>query len=310
MIEIRQIQSFPVKFVKTNKTPFFLSLVILFLLLSNGGKAVHAQASTTFDSVEVLIKPDPVHSVVNVLMQIHLPEAPQNTADLSLRLPSGVALEMLAAIDADGAIAFLDYAIHPADDWQTIQFSSPAQTLLVSYQDPNLEQKGGLFQYHFVWPADHAVTHFSLAVQQPGDNTTLTLEPVLAPVAGQPSVFRDEWGPIEIGETIALTLQYEGPTTRVVEAASPVTANTAGRSAAPTGVVQWLLALGLVVIFLVGLYFAWSRQSQNANSEAFEGAVPSATPEKQVLFCHECGMRSKPGDTYCRSCGTELRRIK
>jgi ribosomal protein L37E len=33
-------------------------------------------------------------------------------------------------------------------------------------------------------------------------------------------------------------------------------------------------------------------------------------PEKQAVFCHECGNRSKVGDHYCRNCGTELRHLE
>ena len=69
----------------------------------------------------------------------------------------------------------------------------------------------------------------------------------------------------------------------------------------------WLLAVAFAMLIMVGLYYWWFRVNISHKGERVAQGIGITNPEKQAVFCHECGMRSKAGDSYCRNCGTELR---
>lgn len=94
-----------------------------------------------------------------------------------------------------------------------------------------------------------------------------------------------------------------------VEAAEPIDESTPGRAPSPLSVVIWLLVAALAVLILLGIYYWWFQGKTSDEPVRSVPGVGILNPEKQAVFCHECGMRSRPGDYYCSNCGTELRRL-
>jgi hypothetical protein len=124
-----------------------------------------------------------------------------------------------------------------------------------------------------------------------------------------------EAGQVEAGEAYPVFFQYEKDPSNPaysalnVYAAEEINDSTRGRTASPLSVVIWLAAVALAVTILVGLYYWWFRRRAADQPTLPVRGVGIDNPEKQAIFCHECGSRSRSGDTYCRNCGTELRRF-
>ncbi len=93
-----------------------------------------------------------------------------------------------------------------------------------------------------------------------------------------------------------------------VEAADPVDETTPGRSPSPLSVIMWLVTVAVAILILVGLYYWWFQVDLRDKRERFVQGAGIMNPEKQVVYCHECGKRSRIGDSYCSNCGTELRK--
>jgi len=93
-----------------------------------------------------------------------------------------------------------------------------------------------------------------------------------------------------------------------VEPAVDVDEITPGKTPSPLSVVLWLLSFAVAVLLLVGVYFLWFHHKTREGQAHLVDGVGIRNPEKQMIFCHECGKRSSPGDIFCSNCGTELRR--
>jgi hypothetical protein len=63
------------------------------------------------------------------------------------------------------------------------------------------------------------------------------------------------------------------------------------------------------LLLLIGLYYVRFRKKKSLQKTVGGPDGVVINPDKQAVFCHECGSRSRPGDSYCRSCGTELHRF-
>ncbi len=159
---------------------------------------------------------------------------------------------------------------------------------------------------------------FSLTVYQPFGASELETEPSLTQMEvlddGR-KVYSKNFGRMSSDELVWLDLQYEKDITNPdypalsVSAVSPLNDSVIGHSATPLSVVVWLAAVAVVVMIMVVIYYWWINRRMQHKREHIVRGVGILNPEKQAVFCHECGSRSKAGDAYCRSCGTELRRF-
>jgi hypothetical protein len=97
------------------------------------------------------------------------------------------------------------------------------------------------------------------------------------------------------------------PIAQVIEPRDPVTNNAPGRSPSPESVLRWLSIVAISVFVAIGLTYVSIRKKSKQQDRTVQG-VGILNPEKQAVYCHECGQHANPGDNYCRNCGTELRK--
>ena len=50
-----------------------------------------------------------------------------------------------------------------------------------------------------------------------------------------------------------------------------------------------------------------ARHRSSSASHRHEAVRPMMAASSADIYCHQCGKRALPGDTFCRSCGTKLR---
>jgi hypothetical protein len=99
-----------------------------------------------------------------------------------------------------------------------------------------------------------------------------------------------------------------------VEAASTPGADTPGRISM-TGILPWVLG-GLGVILIVAgvvAFLLWQRGGRSGVRRSRHSArskrhAKAEAEADSAFYCHQCGKRAQPGDTFCRTCGTRLRR--
>jgi len=200
-------------------------------------------------------------------------------------------------------------------DWQNIRFITPSPEIRIEYRDTNLIKQNDQREYIFEWQATYPVSSLIVILHPPYGASELDANPPLrASTDGgeNPNQYAGEFGDLAAGETFSLHLRYTRNTTNLsypaldVAPAMPLDETTAGRSASPLSVVLWLLVVALAVLISVGLYYFWFRVNSLEKRSRAYNSVRIINPDKNVIFCHECGMRSQAGDSYCRNCGTSL----
>jgi len=86
-----------------------------------------------------------------------------------------------------------------------------------------------------------------------------------------------------------------------------ITEDTPGRPPSPVKLLIWFLVVAVSMITLVGIFYLWFQKNKKDRRERVYQGIGIVNPESQIVFCHECGKRSRPNDKFCSNCGTELR---
>lgn len=253
-----------------------------------------------------------VYYEMDLLADVALPQ------HLSLRIPANTDVLALSNTINDETGEPLTWEVIPDGEWQYLQFTTESVDIRLVVYDPGIVKQGQLRSYEFEWLSAYPVHALTFMLQIPYCAGALVTDPQMsrADTSSQNcACYVLEAGQVEAEEPFLLAIQYEKDLSNPdypalsVHAAEEVNDFTRGRTASPLSVVIWLGAVALAMIILVGLYYWWfRRQMIPQQARPSRGAVIDH-PEKQAIFCHECGSRSRPGDTFCRNCGTELRRF-
>lgn len=300
------------------KNHFSLLLIILLGgLLCLPGTAI-AQNEVVINRAVVNLWPE--FSLPSVLVTYEIELAPETDLphEIILQIPMGAQIQVVASQDVQGELTNLETDITPIGRWQDIQFAAPTHSLRLEYQDPTIVKQEDLRIFDFDWLSIYSVEQFSIFVQQPFGASELIIEPTLTRIENDnldQTFYVGEIGAVGSGELFSLNLRYTKDPENVtypalrVSAAMPINDSTRGRTASPLSVVIWLVAVAVAVVIFVGLLYWWARSNLLDKPDQVVQGLGIMNPEKQVVFCHECGMRSRGGDSYCRNCGTELRRF-
>ncbi|NPA26015.1 MAG: zinc ribbon domain-containing protein [Chloroflexi bacterium] len=272
-----------------------------------------------------------------VLYFIRLPEDTLLPAEVALRIPARVGDPFAVAVrvSPDAPPINAAYTTKVEGEWQWVYITANALDVQLEYYD-KLEREGDTRRYTFVWPGGVAVDRFVVSVQQPATATMLTLDP--PEDTREPGVeglmhFVKDFGALRAEDQIQLTVTYVKPDDVLsVEKINPpqMQATPAGGTApapAETGrgfslaeqFVRWgpwvLGGLGLFLLILAGWMFWRSQAEVVPKSSAsrrrrlrFKPKAPAGEPEEaEARYCPQCGTRARPGDRFCRMCGTPLR---
>lgn len=297
-----------------------ISLILLFLLTGFTRSPVFADASQTIvlNSVMVDLWPEYDRPSVLVIYEIELGEPASFPLELTFQVPAKADMQTVASRDDDGELIPLEWEASSTGQWMDIQFTTMDSYIRLEYYDPSILKQDDQRLFKFTWSSLYPASDLSIYVQQPYGASDLATIPEMTEVASttpKSAYYMLEVGPVEAGDPYVLQIQYAKNTSNLaypaldVFAAAPINRNTTGRAASILGVVLGLLVIATALLLLVGLYYLRFRKK---NDLQIKGGGPDGVvinPDKQAVFCHECGSRSKPGDSYCRNCGTELRRF-
>lgn len=291
--------------------------IILLIILSWQTSIVMAQSNAGLSSVEVSLFPEFNRPSMLVVFEIELDESNAVPKPMSFQIPKDAQLLAIYNREANNSVIQLEGEFELIGDWKSVQFTTTTHKIRIEYYDPNLIKQGNQRSFEFKWLSIYPVDEISVSLRQPLGASDVITEPNLGEkVAGSEGLdyYTADFGGVPAGSVFFLSLSYTKNTGNVaypaleVEPALPINQEAAGRTPPPSSVVLWLLMVVVAVLIMVGLYYWWFRVNVLDKRERLVQGVGITNPEKQVIFCHECGMRSKPGDTFCSNCGTELRK--
>jgi hypothetical protein len=136
------------------------------------------------------------------------------------------------------------------------------------------------------------------------------------PISGQDGLtnYRIETADLMAGTPFTLTIDYVRQMDSLSISSLPVQAATTPGPDTPghvsmTGILPWVLAgigLLLIVAGIVG-FVAWQRGSLVSTTVKRNTTIRKES-EDEFIYCSQCGKRAQPGDVFCRTCGTRIKR--
>lgn len=293
-----------------------IALVLLTSICWQMGYA-QTQPNIQLDSVMLYLLPEFNQPFVLVIHEITLDTSIPMPQELIFEVPPDAKIVNVINYTLGGRPAELSYQEAQIGNWKDLQITANTHRIRIEYQDPNLVRQGDQRTFEFQWLSLYPVTAFSVTVRQPLGVSPILSEPPLDELEDSDDdiqYYSADFGAIPAGELFNLTLEYTRATSDLgvpalsVQPAVPIDDSAPGRTPSPAMVVLWLLVASVAVTIIVGLYYWWFQVNVSDQSERFVQGVGIMNPEKQVYFCHECGMRAKLGDHFCSNCGSELRK--
>jgi hypothetical protein len=297
--------------------------ILLVLILSLPAAAL-AQTTPVAESVVVNLWPEYDQPTMLVIYHVKLGAATALPANVTLSIPSTAGDPYnVASREADGQLYNLPYQRTVQGDYAQVTFTATSTEIQFEYYDPGLAKVGDRRNFTYEWQGDLEVQSMTIEVQQPKNASTMTISPSLGSgITGEGGLvyYTAVVGSVSAGTKFKVALTYEkadeslSASTLSPQPSEPITPTTPGRSVSLNTVLAWGLAvLGIILIVAVIVWFANSgRASQRGGPRQRHTArtrVPVTAPtEEDSVYCSQCGSRAMPGDTFCRKCGTQLRR--
>jgi hypothetical protein len=296
-----------------------ISLVVIILLFSTSIPEKASAQSTTdiqLEKVKVQLFPDLNDPSIYVICDIELGDGFSTGQSISLMIPNNVKDYLAVSIDQTGLKTSLELSTAYQGQWKILQFTAPSSKIRLEYKDPNLTIDGNDHYFQFNWFSFYKLEILELQVQEPVNAGKLESYPKLDQFqrsGNTRSYYSTTIGPFPAEKLVTFNLWFTEnaiPQTNPVlkvEPAEEIRENTPGRPPSPINLLIWFLVVESSLITLVGVYYLWVRKKTKLRRERVYQGLGIVNPEKQIVFCHECGKRSHPGDKFCSNCGTELR---
>ncbi len=303
-------------------------IILVFIILSSMmllfGQPARAQNPVEAETMQIDIWPEYDRKDALVIYRIILSAQTSLPAQISLRIPrEAIQPYNVAYKDVDNKLYNMQYNSTVDGDWLRITATCPAQEIQFEYYDPRLARTGTTRLFDYRWPGDLKVKNMTFRVQQPVNASAMKI----TPQQGTPSLedgltfYTVAVGAVEAGTPFNFQMSYTksddalSAASQPVKASDPVTVNQVNNTGL-TGDMNMVIigfALGVVLI-AVGLFwyfrtqrrepaFAGRRRHNSGSNVQSRGNADS----NKTVYCHKCGKRSNPGDTFCRACGTKLR---
>ncbi|MCJ7431863.1 MAG: zinc ribbon domain-containing protein, partial [Anaerolineales bacterium] len=161
---------------------------------------------------------------------------------------------------------------------------------------------------------DYAVEAFSIKLQEPVDTVSLTSEPALEKSQENgTNIYSNKPVSLAAGEQFTLNLHYEKSSDALTVPESPVQTSpidetTSGRIPLNSYLPYILGGLGAILIVGGLVYYFLSGRERGQKPRRRNRSPSDSESNTSAAHCHQCGTRTKPGDRFCRVCGTRLRK--
>ncbi len=279
--------------------------------------SVAAQGTVRFSKLRAQLWPEYDQRSMLVIYDFQLPSDVTLPVAVAIRFPKDANLIAVASLTSSNTLVNADY-LGPSSngDWQsiTVQIQS-ATTYHVEYYEP-LSISGQLRQFTYLWPGDYAVDDFSVSVRVPADTSNITSTPSLQSTQeqdGSPALAGD-FGALGAGQEFPVQLTYTKTSDTLsvtqprLQPSQPLGSSTPGRVML-SNYIPWILGVLGGLLIVAGAIYLWQSRRTPGLSVG-RHRHPAALPEDDAdgaIYCHQCGTRAQPGDSFCRVCGSRLR---
>lgn len=271
-------------------------------------------APAPIEHLEVALWPEFDRAAMLVIYRFEISPESSLPATVDLPIPPDVGQPYAVAWqDNSGELFDTSYSMG-ADGMVSISLSQGSQGQLEYYADLSFQDE--LRNYRFEWPGTVALGGLSYEVQLPLGAGSLSVSP--PPEAQAPGPFgltyaEAELGPQPLGSEAAIELSYlksdSNLTLPSIQAQNEPLAPSAARVPASSELLPWLLAGGGVVLVGAGLiYYLRGRATSLPRPRRRSSEARASELELSVIYCHQCGTKTKVNDRFCRNCGAALRR--
>jgi len=301
------------------KKPIALLLVLLVLLvpISTG---LAQEPSPALDSMLIDVWPDYDRPSALILISATLPDDTPLPATVTIPMPEGADLLVVARIDAADGVMKDDIAYSETDGAVTL--TTPELEFRVEYYIP-YEANGLDRSFDFTWTAPFDVTQAAFKLQRPTAAATFTFGPATATAFQNDGLtyYQTEPQAVLAGQPFSITLNYtlsadrlsiEDLRNNITDAQTTFTEEAAPVVDEGSGANWPLIAVGvggLLVIGALGYQLATNRGgSRPSKPRPTRAARPSASPSRGNKFCHNCGESVGGSDKFCASCGAAVKR--
>jgi hypothetical protein len=297
-------------------------MAILVILLPIG---VRAQNPITMNSLQIGIWPEYDRPSVLVIYQMTLSVTTSYPATLSIHIPSEAGEpNAMAARQVDGSLFNIDYTRQVIGEWAIISFTTTTPELQLEYYDPGLTKNGTARHFTYTWSGDYTVSQLTVQVQQPFDATQIRISPSLGSgVVGSDSLtyYTQDIGKVTAGQNFQISIDYQKASDVLsaenlpIEPSAPIPQGTATDINLKTWL-PWLLGILGAGLIVGGIVWFWQSGRQRPAPQITRRRLIPASHETETLsesaedtvYCSQCGKRALPGDQFCRSCGSSIRR--
>lgn len=310
-------------------TLFFTRLFIVLLISFSVVGPIAAQSNPTqMSSLAVELWPDYDRPSMLVLLTAGLPENTPLPTTLTIPIPNDAEIHAVASFNEAGALmSDVDYTVENSQ----LTLTTPSNRFRVEYYSP-YEVDGSEISYTFEWVSDLAIDQVTTVVQQPAAATDFRVTPAAtssAATRGDGLTYHTlPARPVGAGEPFTVEVAYtadEPALSAPPQSQAATDTNTTTPDETPatgSGFDPIWLLIGAGVLALVGgAWYVGQRQGRSGSRarkpqptrpnkpKSSSPARPTAptSASSTAKFCHNCGQRAQPGDTFCRKCGTQLK---
>ncbi len=255
-----------------------------------------------------------------VIHEFTLDESTPLPAKVTVRFPKDGNLTAVAYIQ-NGQPLTKDYEkLETQGDWQTVTINVDSYLPhRIEYYQP-LTRDGNKRSFVYQWFGDYPVSDYRVAAQIPADSTNVVTDPPITDLQTSPDgkslIGSFTQTDLKMGQASDFRISYDRESESVISPANsaniqpskPIGPSTEGRVSVDN--LPWIIGgFGLALIGLA-LFFYWrSTQTPEQKTRRRRRSADSQETEAggEQAYCHECGARARPGDRFCRTCGSKLR---
>jgi hypothetical protein len=291
-----------------------LILTLLVFLLT--AAKVQAQSETHLSILSVDIWPEYDQPAVLMIYRIKLAADTHLPVSLAIRIPASAQINAVAILDPSGGLINSPYENTTQGQWAVLKMTSNSLQVQIEFYEP-LVKDGNKRHIEFKWAGDYPVDKLDANFLQPFGAESISINPAPTDTGpGQDGLtnYHNQIANLAAGQSFTLTIEYKRQTdvlsisSQPVQAASTPGPDTPGRISG-TSILPWVLGGIGVLLIVAGVvgFFVWQRGGQ-ATAKGKKPAQKHAKGEDAFTYCHQCGKRAQPGDVFCRTCGTRLKR--
>jgi hypothetical protein len=288
---------------------FFLFFTSIFIPLS-----ASAQGEMALETVFVQLWPEFDQPSMLVIYDFRAAPGTLLPQDVKMRVPAEAQV-IAVAQERENALFNIPYQETAIDTtWKQVTLTIETDTNYhLEYYAP-LKRNGLQREFTYLWPGEYAVASLTVSLRTPLDTTEVSTQPTMSkmPVTDNGETYL-QWNKenLAAGQQERVEIAYTKTTDRLSASTQPlepgtVDEKTPGRVSLSNYYPYLLGGVGILLIAGGGIYFWQSSKGKPTPHKHHRSR--SEENRNEPVHCHQCGKRAQPGDRFCRTCGTRLRR--